>query len=256
MCDYFSDHSFFDDYKSGCEVCRNCGLINQDILIENRTNFNDSCVFYDTKYKYLYELKNYATYINLSQDAITLATDLYINYTEKNNERRILPVVCLYLASEELGYSFEAVSFHHAYESLNSNCDSCSRKFKSCYEKVEKFIETNYSDYLKLNNKNKQIVLFDKFEFLFNSFRNKYPCSELTYKDFKLLLNNLAFIGNDLSLINKSKKGNFLVCLLNYTKVKNFLYRYNITDREVIKFYGMNSVSFKKINEIYCKIMN
>ena len=180
MCEIFNEHIFFDDLKTATEICQRCGFVNNDILIEIDSNLVENCILFDKNYKFINEIKNYAYTLNLSQDAITLATDIYNKYTKENKELRILPLVCLFLAAEKLGYSIEMPHFYHLFD------NSQVKKFKKYYERVEKFVKvSNFK-----NEQNKLLYYFNKFEKIFFSFKTKHPYLKLNLNDFYLILDD------------------------------------------------------------------
>ena len=113
----------------------------------------------------------------------------------------------------------------------------------------EKYLKEEYRDFrlLIIHNKNESFKIV---------FKNSYPNAHLTNNELRHIINNLIKINNDLTLANKSEKCNFLICLLNNNKVKKFLIASKVNENDIVKSFGINKTTYKKINDIFNKIIN
>lgn len=255
-------HNFIEDFKTGTVVCTFCGYVKSEILIENVDKPLTSNDFYSTKKKkFINQITDLADYLNLAVDSVVLAKDIYLKYTENNREKRFLPIVCLFISSNELGYLLDTNVFLNIFQNYNSYNENCNKKFKSCYERVDRFLKNKYTNFLNIKEKtNKTFDLenyyYEKFKNLFTMFIKKFPLLNLTNKDYRIVINNLVKITNDVSLTNKSEKGNFLVCLLNYEKCISFFKIHQSKKTETFKLFNLKAITFNKINQIFNKIQS
>ena len=93
ICRECNSNKIIEDYKGGCMVCTNCGLVAEPYLLDCRPIFDDrrnihhfSTLFADSNTNYDIEFKNAFEYLRLDSHVILQTTTEIMNsYIEVNN---------------------------------------------------------------------------------------------------------------------------------------------------------------------------
>lgn len=251
LCPHENEH-ILEDFNSGTLVCMKCGTVLENSIFGRVSQevqvFNVS----QPRCKYICEIKNMAHVLNLKDDAVELASNLFIQYSSEKKEKKILAIVLLYYASEMLMYSINIQNFKSAYNNQNLGSIDCNKKFNIYYEKIDKYFKYKYKSFdglqEQLEGDSSQFNYFyDLFFSFYKHYKLIYDLSNVIYTE---IIKDLISKRRDVVLVSKSEYGVFLTCFINHEQLKKFNLNKN-KKQELCNYFSLKLKTLVPIEKVY-----
>ena len=240
-----------EDFTNGTLVCMKCGIVLENSIFGRVTQEVELFNVARPKFKYFNDLKNMACMLNLKEDAVELATNLYLEYTTEKQEKKILTIVFLYYASRMLLYSIDIKNFKTTYDNENIANISCHKKFNSYLHNIDTFFKQKYKSFDELNEKFKIPSQFDYyFDLFYSFFKSNKSIYNLNNSIYTQIVNDLICKRQDVMLVCKSQYSLFLVCFLNCEHIKKLNLKKK-TKQEICNHFKINLSSLTSIERIH-----
>jgi hypothetical protein len=190
--------------------------------------------------------------LNLKDDAVELASNLFIQYSSEKKEKKILAIVLLYYASEMLMYSINIQNFKSAYNNQNLGSIDCNKKFNIYYEKIDKYFKYRYKSFdglqEQLEGDSSQFNYFyDLFFSFYKHYKLIYDLSNVIYTE---IIKDLISKRRDVVLVSKSEYGVFLTCFINHEQLKKFNLNKN-KKQELCNYFSLKLKTLVPIEKVY-----
>ena len=239
--------SILEDFSNGTLVCMKCGIVLENTIFGRPSQEVDLIKVERTCCKYLGVFKNLAHVLNIKEDAIELAVNLFKEYTIENREKHVLTIVFLYYASKILMYTIDMKNFKTVYDNENFTSFGCDKIFNSYLDTIDKFFKQKFKNFDQLYDKFKIPSQFDYYFDLFYPFfilnKTKY---NLTIKIYTHIIKDLICKRSDVILVSKSQYSVFLICFFN--KLGNLTKK---NKQEMCNYFKINLNSLTPIQKVY-----
>jgi len=240
-----------EDFSNGSLVCTNCGMVLENLIFGRVSQEVELFVSEPSPCKYYSEFKDMACMLNLKDDAVELAINLYDQYTINKREKKILVIIFLYYASRMLEYSIDMKNFKMVFDNKNLGSINSDKKFNAYLGKIDMFFKRKFKNFEEIDGttqKSSNTI----FNYYFELFLPFYKLNKLKYQvtisDYSKIIEDFMLKRADVSLVSKSQYNVFLVCFINQ------LEKFNLSKddkQEICNYFNVNMNSLKTIDKIY-----